>query len=102
MARLISKTEKEVKLNKKIKEIQDLYDMAFQADCGSLINIENFKLDLNMQQNQVSIINASQLVAKQVKFIDGLLKSHPDEIKLKELRGRLRVVHNKIVKFIKS
>ena len=102
MARLISKTEKEVKLNKKINEIQDLYDLAFQADCGSLINIENFKLDLNMQQNVASLINASQLIAKQVKLIDNILELHPNENELKDLRVKLRNVHREIVKFIKT
>lgn len=102
MAKLISKTEKEVKLSNRIKEIQNLYDLSFDEDYGDLINVDSFKLNLNLQQNVASIISASELVAKQVKFIDGLLKSHPDEIKLKELRGRLRVVHNEIVKFIKT
>ena len=102
MPRLITQVEKEVKLNKRIQNIQDLYDLAFNADCGNLINIEKFKLNLKMQQNQASLINASQMVANQAKLIDSILELYPSEKELKDLRARLRNVHAQIVKLIKE
>ena len=102
MPRLITKTEKEVKLNKKIKEIQDLYDLAFQSDCGNLIVAENFKLNLNMQNNQASLIIASQRIAKQVKLLDELFNLYPNEVNLNNLKIRLKQVHAEVVKLIKK
>lgn len=102
MPRLITKTEKELKLNKKIKEIQGLYDLAFEADCGNLIVAENFKLNLNLKHNQASLIETSQLIAKQVRLINSILEMYPNDKGLKELKGRLRLVHREIVKLIKT
>ena len=102
MPRLITKAEKEIKISNKIKKIQDLYDLAFEADCGNLIVAESFKLDLNMQPNQSSIISASQLLAQQVKLIDAILELYPNETDLKELKSRLRSVHTEMVKLIRT
>ena len=102
MGKIVVETKKEKAIKLNVKALQDMYDAAFEADCGKIIVAENFKLKLNLENNQKSIILAAKALAKQIRLINSILDVYPNDKGLADLKERLEQIYKQMLTMAKS
>lgn len=93
---------KQVRLDKSVKNIKELYDLAFIGISTNALNLEKFKLDINFGTTQRELISADKLIFKQIKVLKELDSLFQNDKSYKELCVRLMQIHKQIFKVLKE
>ena len=95
MQNLIYREEKKLRIEKKLKSIEDLYNLAFQANDTPNIKMKTYKIKLILNVNEKDLTITARQLVKRIKELN-----RDEEGKI--LAERLTQVHNQIVNLIRS
>lgn len=102
MPRLITKKEKDLRVQEKIDAVNNLYDLSYEGIKSDLLNLKTFKVDLKLDVTQMSLLNAIDLLDQQMKILKCILEFYKKNLELQTLFERLKQVKVQIVTILKK
>ena len=88
--------------NEKIHSIENLYSLIFETKKCELLNLNQFKLNLNLSWDDKVLMQAVKMVKRQVELFNHLSQDFPNNEELKDITSALKVVVADIVKILKN
>ena len=93
--------KKDERIEKQITAIKSLYEQAFKGLNVKVLNVEEFKLDLDWRSSQSGLIEVDTAIVNQTQVLKFLTNIYPNEKGYVELRKRLIQIHKMIAKVLK-
>ena len=93
--------KKEERISEQVETIKSLYESAFVGLESKVLNIEQFKLNIDWRTSQSVLIAADKAIVNQTQVLKFLSNIYKDENIYVELRKRLIQVHKMIAKVLK-
>jgi len=99
MNNLIHREERKVRINKKLKSIEEFYNLAFETKEKSGIKIQSYKGEFILIPNEKELTKTAKKLAKDIKEISKLSATNSQ---LKNLADRLTIVHSQLVEVVRD
>lgn len=102
MKNLLIREEKQVRMQKKLNHLKDMYSLVFEINENSSVKIKKYMQNFDFETNERSLKIIAKNIAKQVKEFKELFKQKPKEDIYFKTAERLTVVHDQIVEVIRE
>ena len=101
MPRLITREEKNNKIQTKIEHIKNLYNLIFERKI-SYLNLKDFKKVLSLDKDCESFVANGKIILKQIKLFQQMIQVYPEFEELKDVEMSLKVVYSELVSVLKK